>query len=207
VFHVKHEGPGQPSNDPIEALGAELDPSAWDRLRAYEELLVEIAIPRGMVAAGDRDRLFERHIADSLRAVALLGTATEVVDLGSGAGLPGVPIAAALPLVHVVLAESRQTRAAFLDLVRDSLPLPNVEVVHAPVAQIPSTFEVCLARAFGSPARSWEAATRLLGPGGRLLYWAGRSFRAQDVPEGVPFEVVATSALANAGPIVIMTRQ
>lgn len=201
---MKHEGsPG--AREILSDIG--LGPVELDRLARYEKLLVEVAIPRGIISSGDRARLFERHVADALRAVPLVGLASEVIDLGSGSGVPGVPIAVALPKNRMILAETRRSRVSFLELVRDSLPLSNCEVFHGRAEEAVGPFDVCLARAFAPPALSWQIASRLLKPAGRLLYWGGSGFDPRQAPDDVSVELATTSALANAGPIVIMTRQ
>lgn len=185
-----------------------VDPQLLASLDAFEELLLERAIPMGMVASEDAPRVAERHIGDSLRAAPLLAEAERVIDLGSGAGLPGVPLAIVRPGTRFVLAERRRSRAAFLEVVADRLPLANVEVYAGLAEDATGPFDVCLARAFANPVKAWEVARELLDDEGRLLYWAGLGFDPErDRPPGVRLELFPTSGLANGGPVVIMTRQ
>ena len=107
-------------------VGSPLDGDQLERLAAYVDLMREQAIPAGMVAPSDTARLWDRHIVDSLRAVPLLSGVLELADLGSGAGLPGVPLAVALPRLRVALIEQRRQRVGFLELVVERLGLPNV---------------------------------------------------------------------------------
>ncbi len=202
MFHVKHEAWAR------WAAPLPVDPPSLAALDAFEELLLERAIPMGMVAPEDAGRIAERHIGDSLRAAPLLAEAERVIDLGSGAGLPGVPLAIVRPRTRFVLAERRRSRAAFLEVVADRLHLVNVDV-HAGLAEdVADRSDVCLARAFAHPARAWEVARELLDDEGRLLYWAGEGFDPErDRPPGVRLELFPTSGLANGGPVVIMTRQ
>jgi len=194
---VKHEG------SPWEGLSE----SQRGALREYEGLLRETAVPRRMVAPSDVDRIHERHVLDSLRGMTWLQGAVRACDLGSGAGLPGIPIAIAEPGLEVTLSEPRLQRVAFLELVVERLSLANV-VVHPRSAQeLPQgRFDVCLARGFADASGTWEVAGTLLVPAGRLLYWAGRSFAPTDVPKGVRVQV-ADAPLESGGPIAIMTRQ
>jgi 16S rRNA (guanine527-N7)-methyltransferase len=198
VFHVKHEG-WTP-----EALSSE---GRW-LLDRYEELLRDRAVPVGLIARTDASDLRERHIIDSLRGAPLIpATSHDVADLGSGAGLPGIPLAIALPDARFTLVDSRRSRIAFLELALDDLRLPNVTILAARVEELPPGFDVCLARGFAAPGASWRAAERLLRPGGRLLYWAGASFDTADIPEGARFVGLGDPALESGGPIVIMARQ
>ena len=195
---MKHEG------SPWEALSE----SKREVLRVYEDLLRTIAVPRRMVSSADVDRLHERHVLDSLRGLQWLPRhAARACDVGSGAGLPGVPIAVAEPGLEVTLSEQRLQRVAFLELVAERLGLANVVVQSGSGQELPpGHFDVCFARALADPARTWAVAGPLLAPAGRLLYWAGRTFGPEDVPKGVRVQV-ADPPLESGGPIVIMTRQ
>ena len=198
MFHVKHEG---------WAAGV-LSPSQQASLGLYEELLLGQAVPRGIVGASDSAHLRTRHILDSLRAIPHIAPRTErIVDLGSGAGLPGIPVAVARPDLEVTLSEPRQTRAAFLELAIEKLQLPNVRVFPGPAEELPAGFDMVLARGFGDVMRTWGVARELLRPGGVLLYWAGKSFRAEDIPTDAQVRATGEATLESGGPIVIMTRQ
>jgi 16S rRNA (guanine527-N7)-methyltransferase len=162
-----------------------------------------------MIALSDFEDLHERHVLDSLRAVPHLpADARRACDLGSGAGLPGVPLAIACEGMEVTLAETRRSRAAFLELAVESLPLPNAVVYPGRVEELGGRgFDVCTARGFADLPQSWVIARGLLRTGGRLLYWAGASFSEERIPPEVTAEVVAEPPLESRGPIVIMTRQ
>ena len=185
----------------------DLSPAQRASLGLYEELLLSQAVPRGMVAASDSGHLYDRHILDSLRGVPHIADKADVVDLGSGAGLPGLPIAVVRPDLEVTLAERRQTRAAFLELAIERLRLGNVSVFPLPAEELARGVDVCLARGFGNATRTWEVAWGLLNPQGALLYWAGRSFTQKEAPAGASARTVGEAALESGGPIVIMTRE
>ena len=192
----------------LRKLGSELDAERLDRLAAYEEALRERAVPRGFVSAGDADRLWERHIRDSLRALTELPREARIADLGSGAGLPGLPLAIAAPSCSFSLIEVRRGRAAFLESVVDGLGLRNVDVFLGKTTSIPGRFDVCLARAFASPVGSWRSAAPMLEDAGSLIYWAGSGFKEDELVGSVPSWRVSTpSGLAESGPLVIMGRQ
>lgn len=187
---------------------ADLSPAQIAALEVFEGLLAAHAIPRGMVASSDGDHLRERHVLDSLRAVPHLEPLKQpVVDLGSGAGLPGIPVAVARPDLLLTLTEPRQLRVAFLELVVERLSLPNVRVFPKPAEELPSDAGVCLARGFGDPSRTWTVARGLLHPDGSLIYWAGTTFRTDQVPDDARIAAIGSPALESGGPIVIMTRQ
>jgi 16S rRNA (guanine527-N7)-methyltransferase len=115
MFHVKHEG----LTSAAAAIGVELTPDQTARLGSYEQLLADRAVAQGMIGDADLPRLRERHVLDCLRAAAVVvDSDRSAVDLGSGAGLPGIVVAIACPALAVTLAESRRGRAAFLELVK-----------------------------------------------------------------------------------------
>jgi 16S rRNA (guanine527-N7)-methyltransferase len=197
------------------ATGARLDAEQLARLEAYEALVREHASRLGLVSPGDLPVLWERHVIDSLRAfLAFRGDERRACDLGSGAGFPGIPLAVAIPGCGFVLVEPQRRRAGFLELVVDRLGLANAEVAMARAEDLPEgSFDLSTARAFGPLERSWRAAWRLLAPGGRLVYFAGRSLRQPETaarsltdPEP-PGGVTTVGVLANAPPLVIMTRE
>jgi 16S rRNA (guanine527-N7)-methyltransferase len=203
MFHVKHEAWTRDA----QSLGLRLGPHQMEALKNYEELLRTVAIPRGLVAASDEDRLWRRHLLDGLRGVREVPDVASVLDLGSGAGIPGIPLAIALPN-RVTLSESRRGRVAFLEAVIDQLALTNVEVILGKAEQLGRRHDVCVARAFSSAVGTWRAAEPLLEPGGELIYWAGSGFDPDELaPLGVSWRLSTRSDLADSGPLVIMGRQ
>lgn len=190
-------------------LGIELSDPQWEALDRYRDLLVAGAIPRGMIAAADADRLWARHIRDGLRGNPWIAPATQVADLGSGAGIPGLPLAIARPQASFVLMETRRARAAFLEAAVDDLGLRNVEVFLGRIESWASRrFDVAVARALAPPRGSWASASTILAPQGRLVYWAGAGFDEADLEGiGVSVRVSTRSGLADDGPLVIMARQ
>ena len=203
MFHVKHEG----LDGAADLLGIALDARAQSRLALFESLLLQRALPMGMVASNDAPRIRERHLLDCLRAAPLLPEAGVVCDLGSGAGLPGLVLSIARPDLSWVLIEVRRNRAAFLRDMIIALELDDV-VVHARRAEtFHQKVDVCTARAFAPVGASWATAEPLLVPEGFLVYWAGASFvEVRDVPNGVDARLFTSAGLAPSGPLVIMTR-
>jgi 16S rRNA (guanine527-N7)-methyltransferase len=183
-------------------------------LQKYEGLLGSRGIDLGLMAESDRGRIRERHIEDSLRALACIeGGDRDVVDLGSGAGLPGIPLAVALPDRHFTLVESHRKRGAFLELALEQLGLINVTVVVGRAEELTIEADVCLARAFAPPLASWAVAQRVLRPDGRLVYFAGmswapteRSLMAEARRGGVSVEICSPKRFNWQGPLVIMGR-
>ena len=189
-------------------LGVLLDPSKISQLRRFEELLVDRAAPLGAISRSDAARIRERHTLDSLRAVPVVEGADEAADLGSGAGLPGVVVAIALPRVRMLLIERRRQRVAFLELAVEDLGLSNAAVVAGRVEDVTDQVDVALARAFAPVEEAWALARGILRPGGRLVYFAGAESATPEPPVGsVIRSVLRAPVLESAGALVIMTRQ
>jgi 16S rRNA (guanine527-N7)-methyltransferase len=189
------------------SLGVALDPSQASRLIRFEQLLLDRAIPLGMVSRSDTTRIRERHILDSLRAAPIVQGDDLAADLGSGAGLPGVVVAIALPRIRMLLVERRPRRAATLELMVEELGLSNATVFAARVVELPERVDVALARAFAPPEEAWAQARQVLRPGGRLVYFAGAATTIPGAPEGSAMLEVQTPVLESSGALVIMTRQ
>lgn len=197
VFHVKRV----PS----------LPPDRAALLDRFVELLEERALPLGLVAPGDAGRVRERHVEDALCVLPCLRKGDRVLaDLGSGAGLPGIPVAIARPDVRVVLIERMQRRAAFLELVIEHLALGNAEVRPCSIEEAARTglrVDVCLARALAGPLETWGLAVALLAARGRLVYFAGASFDAAALGTGLlRWEICERARFHGRGALVIMQR-
>ncbi|HWO70143.1 MAG TPA: 16S rRNA (guanine(527)-N(7))-methyltransferase RsmG [Actinomycetota bacterium] len=196
-----------------EELGADIGADQAEALIAFERLLLDRGVPLGAVSEGDAGRLRERHVLDSLRAVrAISSRDREAIDVGTGAGLPGVVLAIARPEVRFTLLEPRRRRAAFVELAVERLGIRNARVLPRRAEEFAAQVaagcepaaEVAFARALGPLDRCLSLAGGLLTPGGRLVWFAGKR-RAHPLPPGAA--VIETPALESAGPLVIMGRQ
>lgn len=116
----------------------------------------------------------DEHLADSLVAVPLLGSPARVADVGSGAGFPGLALAAAWPSSHVTLFESQRRHAEVCERLRVAAGLRNAVVVNERVEECGlSRFGLVTARAVASLAVLVEYAAPLLRVGGQLVAWKG----------------------------------
>lgn len=146
-----------------------LPDGATAKLAAFEALVSRWNARASLIARGDIPHLRERHTADSL---ALLPWVTgRVVDVGSGAGLPGIPLAIARPRVPVVLIERSTRKCAFLQHAVIELELRNVDVVAGDARHYaaPEAFDTVTIRAVAPPSKAWDLVRHLLEPGGSVL--------------------------------------
>ena len=116
----------------------------------------------------------DHHLADSLSALPLLGSPSRIADVGSGAGFPGLALAAALPASTVILVESQRRHAEVIERLRLAAGLGNAEVANDRVESVGlAGFDLVTARAVASLAVLVEYAAPLLVEGGRLAAWKG----------------------------------
>jgi 16S rRNA (guanine527-N7)-methyltransferase len=155
----------------------ELLGEAYDPISRYADLLVTVGVPRGLIGPHEAPRLWERHLLNSAAVVDLFPRTATVVDLGSGAGLPGVVLALLVPTLRVVLLDATKRRTDFLSEVVAELDLGDrVEVVWGRAEALPSfNADVVVARAVAplSKLASWSMP-HLIG-GGSLLAMKGES--------------------------------
>jgi 16S rRNA (guanine527-N7)-methyltransferase len=148
--------------------------AALTRLVRYAELIERWSAVHNLVKYRDRRELVERHLAEALAARGLMAPRGRLLDVGSGAGLPGVPLLTLSPGWRGVLIEPRQKRWAFLRQVVRELGL-DAEVAACRYQDLPpeeGDFDLITARAVGGSPELLEWARDRLATGGRVLLWA-----------------------------------
>lgn len=156
--------------DPLPELGKK----QLTQMRRYLETLLLWRDRFALIATADPVLLVEHHIVDSLHVAAHLSGCNRLADIGSGAGLPGVPLAIALPKMQVCLIESRRKKASFLREARRSLGLDNVEIVEGRAEAITDPrFDALTSRALGPVKEFLQVATKLLRQGGTAIAMRG----------------------------------
>ena len=140
----------------------------------------------------DAARAADDHLADSLVGLELseVRSAEAIADLGSGAGLPGLPLAIGLPDATVQLVESSTRKADFLRRAVRECELPNVEVVHARIEQWQAAVDLVVARALAPLEVVVEYAAPLLRLGGTLVVWRGQRDPAAEAAAAKAAEIV-----------------
>ena len=159
----------------IRSLGLEIDAATQEKLLAYVALLEKWNRTYNLTAIRQPEHMITHHVLDSLAVLPHLSqTALRIADIGSGGGLPGIPIALARPGWHVVLIESSRKKATFLRQASLELGLAQVDVVptRAESYEPPVPFDVVISRAYSSLGAFVEVARRL-APSGRWLAMKG----------------------------------
>jgi len=180
---------------------AQVEAIFGDRLplvERYAQWLADEGVVRGLLGPREVDRIWDRHILNSALVSEFIPQGATVADLGSGAGLPGIPLALARPDLSVTLVEPLLRRMTFLTEVLADLqslatePL-TVELIRSRAEELhgKATFDVVTARALAPLERLVGWAAPLLGSGGQLVALKGSS-AGEEIEQ-------AAAALAKAG--------
>ena len=191
-------GPAHKIAEGLQAARLALPDDAQEKLLAYVELLAQWNRAYNLTAVRDPAEMVSRHLLDSLAVLPFVHGET-LVDLGSGAGLPGIPLAIARPEIAVTLIESNGKKARFLREAVRALPLPNVTVQQDRVQEIAGSFETVTARAFASLADMLAWGGHLLAPQGRWLAMKGRVDPRELAAVPAGFRVLAAHRLEVPG--------
>lgn len=156
---------------------------AFPTVAGFHQLLVEHGERRGLIGPREVSRLWERHLLNSAAVVPFLPKEGLIVDLGSGAGLPGIVVAAMLPQAEIALIEPMERRCTWLSEVVEELELTNVAVKRGRAEEFHGAFEAdaLTARAVAPLDRLARWSFPLLRKGGVLVALKGRS-AADEVP-------------------------
>jgi 16S rRNA (guanine527-N7)-methyltransferase len=151
---------------------------AVDQARRYAELLATDGVTRGLIGPRETERLWDRHLLNCAVVAEFLPERGVLVDIGSGAGLPGVVLAMLRPSLHVILLEPLLRRSVFLEECVTQLGLSNATVLRARAEEKAAAHikaDVASARAVAPLDRLVGWAACLLRPGGELLAIKGQS--------------------------------
>jgi 16S rRNA (guanine527-N7)-methyltransferase len=186
--------------DGARALALDLDEARLGKLVAHLDLLDDWNTRMNLTAIRDRPSQLTKHLLDSLTVLPHL-RGERIADVGSGAGFPGIPLAIVEPHRHFALIESTGKKCRFLEHVRDTLELKNVEVVQSRAESYKPEvrFDPVLARAVGPIADLVKVAGPLVVGGGRLLAMKGRYPEAELAAKLSGWKVAAVHPLTVPG--------
>lgn len=147
-------------------------PSKKAEIERYAAFLETAGIERGLIGPREGDKIWERHIFNSLPVISLIPEGSSVIDIGSGAGLPGIPIALARPDLNVTLIEPLQRRVDFLNEAVRGL---DITVLRGRAQDFKIKADYVLARAVAPLEKLKEMSWHLVKKGGALLAIKGES--------------------------------
>ena len=156
-------------------MGLALPEGALEKLAQHLELIAKWNRVHNLTAVRETDQMVVLHLLDSLSVLPHLAQAKTVLDVGTGPGLPGVPVAIARPDLAVTLLDSSHKKCTFLRQVKTELELANVEIVCERVEtwKPPQRFDAVISRAFSELADFVQQAHHLVAPGGAMLAMKG----------------------------------
>ena len=145
-----------------------------EKARAFAQKLANDSDDLGLLGPRELDKLWSRHILNSAVVAETVKAGDLVADVGSGAGLPGIPMAIVLPEAHFVLIEPMERRSNWMLEVIEELGLTNVEVRRARAEEVLDlTFDIVTARAVAALDKLLRLTVHLLKPGGSLIALKG----------------------------------
>ena len=190
-------------------------PAAADLAVRYVELLATTGVEWGLIGPRETERLWERHVFNSAAVADLVPPGARVVDVGSGAGLPGIPLALRRPDLLVTLLEPLLRRATFLTRAVELLELVDrVRVVRARAEDHAEAYDAVVSRALAPLPRLLDWCLPLTTEGGSVLAVKGRT-AADEIDEnaadlaaaGLAAEVISVRAYVGADPATVVRVQ
>jgi 16S rRNA (guanine527-N7)-methyltransferase len=200
-------------DDGAAAMGVRLDESQVDVLWRYGVMLRERNAHVNLTSIVSSEGVLTLHMLDSLSVVSHLGDARTIIDVGTGGGFPGVPLAVACPERRFTLIDGTQKKIRFVAEAVAQLDIRNVTALAARAETMPkdARFDVVVARAVATLGELVHNAGRLVAPQGRLLAMKGRLPEGEiaELPRGWRADVVKlrVPGLDAERHLVALTRQ
>lgn len=178
MFNVKHAV----IRDVLSWLEEDPGSEAIAKLERFGAWLVEEALPAGALGPQESERIASRHVAESLAfGCGIDGHAASVLDAGTGAGLPGIPLAILRPGTGFVLLDRSGRRIDLVSRALRVLDISNASAVQAEIREVRETYDGFVMRATIPPEAALPHIARLLRPGGRAVVGLSRRNVAPDV--------------------------
>lgn len=152
----------------LEAHGLPCDSERLEKLDAYRALLLKFNRASNLIGPMGPEEVERTLLLDSLSAAVVCPPRGEVADIGSGAGLPGIPLAIMYPEASFTLVEPRQKRTTFMTIARKRLGLDNVTIAPVRVEEVEGPFDYLISKAFQPPLTWLETARSLTRDDGAI---------------------------------------
>ena len=201
MFHVKlSRGEVEGLRAVLDWIGVEATPELTETLTGYAGWLVDEGVRVGGIGPNEVERIWDRHVLDSL-VFGYASDAGSILDVGSGVGLPGIPLAMALPHVHLTLLDRSGRRVDALGRLAAMFSL-DVTIVQGDVAGVQARFDRVVLRASLTVDAARKSVPGLLAAGGDMVFGLGRGDQPDAVrrwrdnpwtkPEGGTIELLST---------------
>ncbi len=178
-------------------LGIELSADAQTKLLAFRDLLLKWNKTYNLTALRDPEQAISHHLLDSLAILPYIGDGV-LLDVGSGGGLPAIPLAIARPALAISMVDTVQKKATFLQQAVIELGLKNVTVHHARVEEMPGQYAQISSRAFAELKTFVDLTRHLLAPDGHWL--AMKGLRPDDELKALPANILVEALIPLAVP-------
>jgi 16S rRNA (guanine527-N7)-methyltransferase len=204
------EGDFTPELEP--AAAAKIFGAQIDQARAYFNALVRDGDLLGLLGPREMPKLWSRHILNSAVVAQLVDAGKTVADVGSGAGLPGIPMALAQPDAHFTLIEPMERRSDWLKLMVAELELTNVTVSRARAEEVGDVFDIVTARAVSALPKLLKMCVPLTKHAGEVIALKG-SKAGEEIEESkklqkklgiASFEIIKVGAELLADPTLVV---
>jgi 16S rRNA (guanine527-N7)-methyltransferase len=152
---------------------------AFPQLAQYAQILGQEAVLQGLLGPREIDRIWDRHILNCAALNELIPQVKSIIDIGSGAGLPGIVLAIMNPSTHVILVEPMQRRTDFLNDVKKQLNLENVEIIRGRAENQKIQAQVVTSRAVAPLNKLLAWSLPLVEKGGKVLAIKGEKAQSE----------------------------
>lgn len=164
----------------LESINIKIDENKKAKLIEYASLVMEYNKNINITGAKTIENFFYDHIADSLLALEIFSDYDNIIDVGTGAGLPSIPLAIIYDHKKFTLCESKNKKADFLRLAKDKLNLNNVEVKCINVYEIKEKYDIITSRAFSDIASLMKIFNKLKKKNSKLILYKGKREKIEE---------------------------